>query len=83
MAEKDPQTIEIGCPPGPPRPGDLLPGVIEGTGLEVRDPAHMHFGDWEWDYRDIDPNEWKKIQPTLEKRLVALYDAGVIRFCTW
>ena len=49
LSEKDPQTIEIGCPPGNTRPGDLLPKVIEGTGLEVRSPTTMSFGDWEWE----------------------------------
>lgn len=83
MAEKDPQTIEIGCPPGPPRPHDLLPGVIEGTGLEVREPVSMVFGDWEWDYNDVDPEKWEKIKPILEERLIALYNAGVVRYCSW
>lgn len=78
-----PQTIEIGCPPGNPRPGDLLPGVIKGTGLEVREPVAMLYGDWEWDYSDIDPEKWKEIQPTLKERLVKLYNTGVVRYCSW
>ena len=83
MAERGTQTIEIGCPPGNPRPKDLLPSVIEGTGLEVRDPVSMSFGDWEWDYNDIDPKKWKEIQPTLKDRLVALHNSGVVRYCSW
>lgn len=83
MAKKDPQTIEIGCSPGNPRPGDLLPGVIEGTGLEVRSPKSMLFGDWEWDYRDVDPKKWKEIKPILKERLIKLYDLGVVRYCSW
>lgn len=83
MPEKDPQTIEIGCPPGDQRPGDLLPKVIEGTGLEVRRPVEMAFGDWEWDYNDIDPEKWKEIQPILKERLVKLYETGVARYVSW
>jgi len=80
---KGPQPIEIGCPPGNPRPGDLLLGVIEGTGLEVRSPTTMSFGDWEWDYSDIDPEKWKEIKPILKERLVKLYDSGVVRYASW
>lgn len=83
MPEKDPQTIEIGCPPGNPRPSDLLVGVIEGTGLEVREPVSMSFGDWEWDYSDVDPEVWEKAKPVLKERLTALYDKGVVRYCSF
>jgi len=77
------QTIEIGCPPGEPRPGDLLPDVLEGTGIPVREPVVKCFGDWEWDYSDIDPEVWKKANPTVELRLVALYNKGHIRYASW
>lgn len=83
MAEKDPQTIEIGCPPGNPRPGDLLPSVIEGTGLEVCEPTVKQFGDWTWDYSDVDPEKWEEIQPILEERLSKLYNSGVARYVSW
>lgn len=77
------QTIEIGCPPGKPRPGDLIAGVIKETGLELRDPVSKSFGDWEWDYNDIPPKKWQEIQPILERRLCKLYDDGVVRYCSW
>lgn len=83
MSEKDPQTIEIGCPPGNPRPGDLLPGVIEGTGLKVRRPVSALFGDWEWDYSDVDEETWKKAKPIVKERLSKLYDSGVVRYASW
>lgn len=80
---KGTQTIEIGCSPGHPRPGDLIAGVIKETGLELRETASRSFGDWTWDYNDIPPEKWKEIQPVLEKRLCELYDNGVIRYCSW
>jgi len=80
---KDPQTIEIDCPPGRPRPGDLIAGVIKGTGLEPRKTASRLFGNWTWDYNDIPPEKWKEIQPILKERLCKLYDDGVVRYCSW
>lgn len=43
-------TIELGCPPGSPRPGDLLPEVLKGTGVTINPEktAARLFGDWEW-----------------------------------
>ena len=40
--------LELDCPPGSPRPGDLLPGVLEGTGLEKspEDTTSRLFGNW-------------------------------------
>jgi hypothetical protein len=77
------QTIELGCPPGNPRPDDLIELVIEGTGLEVREPVVKFFGDFVWDYSDVDPEEWEKIQPTLKERITKLYNTGVIRYGGW
>jgi hypothetical protein len=77
------QTLEIGCPPGSPRPGDLYPGVIEGTGLPTRESVSRCFGDWTWNYSDIDPELWKKAQPVLKERLSKLYDDGTVRYASW
>ena len=38
------QEIMIDCPPGEPRPGDLVEDVIEGTGLIHHEPVFMFFG---------------------------------------
>ena len=40
--------IELDCPPGSPRPDDLLPIVIEGTGLTMEDftCTSRLFGNW-------------------------------------
>ena len=77
------QTIEIDCPPGYPRPGDLIEDVIQGTGLPLREDVSRLFGMWEWDYNDINPEVWKKVKPILKERLSKLYDDGVIRYCSW
>jgi hypothetical protein len=83
MSEKPNQIIEIDCPPGYPRPGDLIEGVIKGTGLPLRQDVSRIFGMWAWDYNDMDPEVWKKVQPVLKERLVKLYDNGVCRYCSW
>jgi hypothetical protein len=77
------QTIELDCPPGAPRPGDLIAGVIEGTGLDDREPSTKFFGTWTWDYEDVSPEVWEKARPILRERITALYGAGVIRYGSW
>lgn len=77
------QTIELDCAPGWPRPGDLLPGVLKDTGLEVREPVAKFFGNWTWDYSDIPEERWREIQPTLKERIEKLYHAGSIRYGSW
>jgi len=77
------QTIELDCPPGYPRPGDLIEDVIAGTGLPTRETVGRVFGNWIWDYSDIDSAIWEKAKPILEKRITELYNSGKIRFGSW
>lgn len=77
------QTIELDCPPGSPRPGDLIAGVIEGTGLPLREDVSRLFGMWTWDYSDIPEEVWLKAKPILEERIAALFTAGTIRYGSW
>jgi hypothetical protein len=77
------QTIELDCPPGALRPGDLIEGVIKGTGLPRRKDISRFFGQWTWDYSDIPEDKWKAIQPKLKERIEALYHRGVIRYGSW
>jgi len=73
--------IDIDCPPGDPRPGDLIGDVIKGTGLPLREDAGCRFfGWWTWDYSDIAPEVWKRARPKIRRRLVRLYEQGVIRY---
>lgn len=77
------QTIEIDCPPGDPRPGDLIADVIAGTGLPAKDADSKFFGCWSWSY-DIPRDEWEmRIQPIIKPRIEALYERGVIRYGSW
>lgn len=77
------QTIELDCPPGSPRPGDLINGVIEGTGLPERNPVSTFFGNWVWNYDDIPAADWINIQPILAERVTKLYNSGLIRYGSW
>ena len=79
----DQQTIELDCPPGFPRPGDLIGGVIKGTGLPKRDTVGRFFGNWTWDYSDIPKEKWKKAQVITKDRVTALYNQGLIRYGSW
>ena len=76
--------LELDCPPGDPRPGDLLPGVLEGTGLE-KDPqatTSRLFGNWRWDF-ETPLGKHEEIKPVLIERITELYNAGVIRYASW
>ena len=76
--------LELDCPPGCPRPGDLLPGVLEGTGLEKdpKDTTMRLFGNWRWDFETL-PGKHARVKPVLKKRITKLYNAGVIRYASW
>ena len=82
MAQQKPCTIELDCPPGTPRPDDLLPAVLEGTGLPVREPISKFFGNFTWDYEDM-REVFIKAKPTLQERIEKLYYEGVIRYGSW
>jgi hypothetical protein len=79
----DPQTIELDCEPGRPRPDTLLPGVLEGTGLAPKEPALMWFGNWTFDYSEVPAEEWKRIQAITKPRIESLYREGRIRYGSW
>ncbi len=79
----DPQTIELDCAPGAIRPGDLITGVIKDTGLESKEPVSMLFGEWTWNYSEVDPDDWKRIQKIVKERITKLYQSGMIRFGSW
>ena len=77
------QTIELDCAPGYPRPGDLIEGVIKDTGLPQRETVSRLFGEWTWDYSDIDPKVWLTAKPILKERITKLYNDGLIRYGSW
>lgn len=77
------QTIELDCPAGPTRPGDLIEKVLEGTGLPVKEPVGMFFGHWTWDYSDVSPEVWKQAKERTGPRITSLYNKGIIRYGSW
>lgn len=77
------KTIEIDCPPGNPRPGDLIADVIKDTGLPTKETNSRCFGNWCWDYSDVPDNVWEKARPIVKERLTALYNSGVVRYASW
>jgi hypothetical protein len=73
------QEIHLECPPGEPRPVDLLPALLKGTGLPVREDVGRLYGHWIWDYSDILRDVWDAAVPVVERRLIRLFNAGIIR----
>lgn len=77
------QTIELDCPPGYPRPGDLIENVISGTGLILNEPVSKFFGNWAWAF-DIPRDKWESdIQPIIMPRIKQLHTRGLIRYGSW
>ena len=78
-------TIEIDCAPGNPRPGDLLPQILEGTGITI-DPEKTFmrfFGWWGWDVPQEQSEQYLKVRNTIKERITALYNRGTIRAGSW
>lgn len=81
------QTIEIDCPPGSPRPGDLISSVVSGTGLPedgLDDRIELKFmGNWQWGFHDVDECIWQAARETIKERLTELYNSGRCRYASW
>lgn len=75
--------LEIDCPPGCPRPGDLLRGVLAGTGIELGKPNSTFFGCWTWEIPAHLETAYGVAQEIIGTRLDALYKRGTIRYCAW
>lgn len=76
-------SIELDCAPGWPRPGDLIDGVIEGTGLPKQEPDSKLFGAWAW-YYNVPRDKWAaEIVPVIKPRIEKLYHDGLIRYGSW
>ena len=77
------KSIELDCPPGLPRPGDLIVFVIEGLGLTLKGTTMRLFGNWEWEFPEVSDERWKEIKPILKKRILTLFSKGLIRYGSW
>ena len=79
------QVIQLDCKPGLPRPGDLIAGVMRGSGVEYdgRHTVSRCMGEWTWEFNDIPPETWQRARPWFEKRIAKLYKQGIIRCGSW
>jgi hypothetical protein len=81
-------SIELDCPPGNLRPGDLIGSVLEGSGLSEKDfeTGPPFFGHQTWVLKETaGKDELFKAHKyeTFKPRIVALYNSGAIRYGTW
>jgi hypothetical protein len=80
-----PYTIEIDCPPGNPRPDELLPGVIKDTGITLDDLENVgrFFGNWTWRVKPEANERYALARKTIADRLKALHASGHTRYSSW
>ena len=76
-------TIELYLPPGNPRPDDLIDGVLKDTGVNVGGPVSKVFGNWTWVIPKEQETLYEQHRETVEARIKALYEDGVIRYGSW
>jgi len=83
--EKKQYTIELDCPPGVTRPGDLLLSVLEGTGVAIDPQATVSrfFGNWMWQVPEAQREQYETQREKIAARIKTLYDRGVIRYGSW
>ena len=77
-------SIELDCPPGDPRPNDLIAGVLKDTGLEVTDfdTGTPFFGHQTWILKEgagKDELFTSIRREVIKDRIVELYNGGWIR----
>lgn len=77
------QAIELDTPPFGPRPDELLPSALTGTGLAPVPASSTMFGCWRFDYGSVPTEEWAAAQPRIAENVKALYAAGRIRYGSW
>ena len=87
MNEEVTWTISLDCPPGDPRPGDLIGGVVEGLGLPESQTKHdgavsTLFGNWIWKITTTQEKH-DEVKEVLGDRITKLYNAGLIRYGEW
>jgi hypothetical protein len=77
------QEIVLDCEPGIVRPGDLLPGILEGTGIEPVEASSKLFGAWTFNFDHVEKSVWETNKQTFEKRIKQIFDQGLIRYASW
>lgn len=80
-------SIELDCPPGNPRPNDLIAGVIQDSGIEVEDfeTSAPFFGHQTWVLKSSAEKDelFTKNKPVFKQRIGELYEQGLIRYGSW
>ena len=78
-------TIELDCPPGNPRPDDLLPEALMGTDLTPNDfvVESKFFGNWTFVLKAELDDKYLWRRDRIKENITALYDAGLIRYASW
>lgn len=72
--------IEIDCAPGSLRPSFFLPSVLQGTGLQPKEPLVKFFGSWKFDYSHTPATVWREASPKIFANLSRLHLQGLIRY---
>ena len=62
------------------RPDTLLPLVLDRTHLPIRDASVRSFGEWTFDYQDIDRGVWDASLATLKNNITCLFHENRIRY---
>jgi hypothetical protein len=80
-----PYTLELDCPPGNPRPGDLLDFVMEGTDIPLNPwkPDSALFGCWMWRIPPDFEKRYEVFRDAIAIRIQTLYEKGQIRYGSW
>ena len=78
--EKEEQVIELDAPPRGPRPDELLPLALEGTGLHEVQASAKTFGCWLFDYESTPADEWKAAYAKIAENIKILHREGYIRY---
>jgi hypothetical protein len=81
-------SIEMDCPPGDPRPFDLIEGVLKDTGLTAEDfdTGRPFFGHQMWVLKENAEKEALYIEhrhKTIKPRIVNLNERNIIRYGSW
>ena len=75
--------ITLDCAPGGPRPGDLLPGILAGTGIVLGAPISKFFGAWTWAVPADQVALYRQHESLIGERITELYNSGRIRYADW
>ena len=73
-------TVELDCPPGTLRPGDLFSELLKTTQLKEENfkLCSRFFGNWTWEF--IEENSiYEEKRETIKEIITEWYSQGVIR----